>query len=31
MVTFDLRPGRYVVQISSAADASLPILVAPKP
>jgi hypothetical protein len=31
MVTFDLQPGRYVVQISSAMDATLPILVAAKP
>jgi hypothetical protein len=31
MVTFDLQPGRHVVQISSAADATVPILVAPKP
>lgn len=31
MVTFDLQPGRYVVQISANAEASLPIMVAPKP
>ena len=31
MVTFDLQPGRYVVQISANADAALPILVAAKP
>ncbi len=31
MVTFDLAPGRYVVQISANAGATLPILVAPKP
>ena len=31
MVTFDLQPGRYVVQISANAEASLPIMVAAKP
>jgi hypothetical protein len=31
MVTFDLQPGRHVVQISANADLTLPILVAAKP
>jgi hypothetical protein len=31
MVTFDLTPGRYVVQISANAEANLPIMVAAKP
>lgn len=31
MVTFDLQPGRYVVQISANAEANLPIMVAAKP
>lgn len=31
MVTFDLTPGDYVVQISANAEASLPILVSRKP
>lgn len=31
MVTFDLQPGRYVVQISANADMTLPILVAARP
>lgn len=31
MVTFDLLPGRYVVQISANAEATLPIMIARKP
>lgn len=31
MVSFGLQPGRYVVQISANAEASLPIMVAAKP
>jgi len=31
MVTFDLPPGRYVVQISANAEATLPIMIARKP
>lgn len=31
MVSFDLQPGRYVVQISANAEANLPIMVAAKP
>ena len=31
MVTFDLTPGVYVVQVSANAEASLPIMVAAKP
>lgn len=31
MVTFDLQPGRYVVQISANAEATLPIMVSLKP
>jgi hypothetical protein len=31
MVTFDLTPGAYVVQISANAEATLPIMVAAKP
>ena len=31
IVSFDLRPGRYVIQISSSAEAILPILVAARP
>ena len=31
MVTFDLQPGRYVVQISANAEPTLPIMIAAKP
>lgn len=31
MVTFDLQPGRYVVQISANAEPTLPIMIASKP
>ena len=30
MVTFDLQPGRYVVQISANAEPTLPIMIAPQ-